>query len=423
MSRLEYSQIGDFRRGHAVKHYLSSLFSYRGVRRSSTVWAGRPSGLGHFDIALYILIGRELERQSGHGSDKRGYWILDLGTYFGHSAFAVAYGASTVSKDPALNVLSIDLFEQPKYLLASAPEVVQFVKEYGSTEPDAIGRWLDSICGRIGLKRNPIRLMKQDVFELPAQDLAAIAPEGYRLIAVDCAKTPEVMNRVSEFLTDPLVCRTGTKILFQDLFDWHAPWNAYALWRLLKAGALSLRGAGPQVTPLAEKVAQRQTGTICDNIQPSRISGETWSTPFTTLENEVAALEGLAGMFREWGYTEFFLRLDCLKVGALLRAGRLEQAETLITKLDQTWPAGVRDSYLQNAYCRMMHLKTGRKDLSLVFDTSGHRARNSFLARTLRGISGRLQYFKPIAVSTQDHPTEPPVQIKTTEKETKAQAG
>jgi len=378
-----------------VKDHTGSLFSYRNVRRSSVVWADRPSGLGHYDIALYILLGRKFERESAGRRNKGGYWVLDLGTYFGHSAFSVAYGASTISKDPALNVLSIDLFQQQKHVLANVHEVVRFVKEYGSTEPAAIGRWLDLVCEQIGLKRNPIRLMKRDVFDLPPRDLIAIAPEGFKLISIDCAKTPGVMNRVGELLADPLVCRTGTILLFQDLFDWHAPWNALAMWRLMKAGVLSLHAAGTQATPLAEKLFHGRNVVLCDRIEAPLISGETWSTPFTSFENEAAMLDDFAELFRKRACIELALRLQCLKVGALLRAGRLEQAEAMIARLDQSWPADVPDSCLQNAYCRMMHLKTGRKDLSLVFDTP-RRSGNSSAIQMGRRLFGRLKYFKPI---------------------------
>jgi len=377
---------------------MSTFFSYQSVRRSSAIWAGRPSGLGHYDIALYIFLGKKFERESAARGNAP-YWVLDLGTYFGHSAFAVAYGASLVSKNPSLNVLSIDLFEQPKYLLENVPEVIQFVKEYGSTGPEAIGRRLDLVCGQIGLKRNPIRLMKQDVFKLSAQDLAAIAPEGFKLISVDCAKMPDVMNRVGEFLADPLVCRPGTTVLFQDLFDWHAPWNAFAFWRLMEEGVISVHEAGTQATPLAEKLAKSEPVTLCDRIGAPLVAGEAWSTPFTSLENEIAALDGLSGLFRRRDCIEFALRLECLKVGAFLRAGQPKKAEELINVLDRAWPEEVRDTYLQNAYCRTMHMKTGQKNLSLVFDTPRHRSGNSFRAQMARRVSGRLLYFKPIALS------------------------
>ena len=154
-------------------------------------------------------------------------------------------------------MLGIDIFKQPQWLLEHKPEVVEFVKDYGSTEPESIERWLDAARIRIGLKRNPIRLMKRDLLTLSVQDLSEVAPDGYELIAVDCAKSPELMNRVGAYLTNPRVCRTGTIVAFQDCFDWHAPWDVFALWRMVDAGMLSPHCAGPRITPFA----RRSTGT------------------------------------------------------------------------------------------------------------------------------------------------------------------
>jgi hypothetical protein len=319
-----------------------------------------------------------------------------LGTYFGHSAFSVVYGAARVSKNPALNVLSIDTFKQPQWLVENDPKVKAFINSYGSTEPDAIRRRLDSTFFEIGLPGNPVQFLKHDVLTLAAEHLLIIAPQGYKLIMVDCAKTPELMNRIVEFLTDSRVCRAGSIALFQDFFDWHAPWNVYAFWQLLKVGAFSLYRAGKGVTPFVEKVADCKVGTICDSIRESPLVGETWCTAFTTLENETAALDDFIQMFLGWGYIGSALKLQCLKVGALLRGGRLDEAEAMIKKLDQTWPVQFADGALQNAYCRLQHLRTGRKDLSLVLDTTAHRSRNSFVAKKLRNMSVRLAYLRPI---------------------------
>src|ERR1019366_2896375 len=119
-------------------------------------------------------------------------------------------------------------------------------------------------------------------------------------------------------------------------------------------------------------------------------------TAFTTLENEMAALDEFIQVFRGWGYIGAVLKLRCLKVGALLRDGRLDEADGMIKKLDQTWPAQFADYALQNAYCRLQHLRTGRKDLSLVLDTPAHRSRNSFVAKRFRKMSARLTYLMPI---------------------------
>jgi hypothetical protein len=374
---------------------INSWFHYKDVRQISTAWGNRPSGLGYYDIALYSILGQKLEGKARQKSSEATARILDLGTYFGHSAFCFGYGASKIRKDPILDVLGIDIFEQPQWLLMNEPGVVKFVKDYGSTSPESIGRWLDTASARIGLERNPVRLMKRDVLTLSVRNIAEIAPEGFELIAVDCAKSPELMNRVSEYVTDPGICRTGTIVAFQDLFDWHAPWNVFALSRMLDAGIFSLNSAGPRTTPYAEKIRQRKIEPICDVMTASPL-GEEWCRSFTTLDKEMAALEQFIRLFRSRGYKDFVCRLECLKVGALLRAGRIETAQALLTALDHSWPMEVKDSYLQNAFCRLMHLKTGKKDLSLVFDTRGHQSRNSSLARNLRRISSRLGYLLPI---------------------------
>jgi hypothetical protein len=377
---------------------INSWLHYADVRQISTVWDNRPSGLGYYDIALYNLLGQKLERRAPQKRTEATARILDLGTYFGHSAFCFGYGASKIRKDPILDVLSIDIFEQPQWLLMHTPDVVKFVKDYGSTGPEAIGRWLDTTSARIGLDRNPVRLMKRNVLTLSTQDIAEIAPEGFELIAVDCAKSPELMNRISEYVTDSRICRIGTTVAFQDLFDWHAPWNVFALCRMVDAGIFALNCAGPRITPYAEKIRQFKIGPICDVMTASPL-GEEWCRPFTTLDNETAVLDHFIGLFRSRGYIDFVYRLECLKVGALMRAGRIEIAQARIIDLDQHWPMEVKDSYLQNAFCRFMHLKTGKKDLSLVFNTPGHHSRNLFWARSLRKISSRLQYLLPIRLT------------------------
>jgi hypothetical protein len=348
-------------------------------------------------MALYVLLGRKLEHDSRRGNDARSpYWVLDLGTFFGHSAFSIAYGASRVNRHPGLRVLSLDIFEQPQWLLNNDPAVNKFTKTYGSTGPEAIARRLDAAFAQIGLAKNPIQLMKQDVCALSSGDLLTIAPEGYKLIMVDCGKTPALMNRICEFLLDSRVCPPGTLIAFQDFFDWHAPWNVFALWQLLRTGVLSLHRLGPGVIPCAEKTSSCDLGSICDQIQDSPLDGETWCTSFTTLEKELAALDEFIALFRRWEYTDFVFRLECLKIGAFLRSGLDAEAEAAIRSVDQTWPMRLPDYPLQNAYCRLMHLRTGRKNLSLVLETSYRRARKILPKRKMGRFLSRASYLKPI---------------------------
>jgi hypothetical protein len=365
------------------------------VRRASAVWGDTPSGLGYSDMAVCHLISADLERRA-HRNGAAPYSVLDLGTYFGHSAFSVVYGAAASQKNPVIRVLSIDIFAQPKWLVENNPQVKKFIEQYGSTGPEAIARRLDQACSQIGVANNPIQLLQRDVLTMTAQDVLAFAPSGYQLIMVDCAKTPELMNRITTFLTDSRVCPIGTIALFQDLFDWHAPWNVYALWLLLRAGAVSLYRGGKDATPFAEKVADRDIGIVCDQIKEPLLAGETWSTPFTALNNEVAALDYFIQMFRDLRYVNSALKLECLKIGAFLRASRLDEAETMIARLDATWPAEFPDYALQDAYRRLRHLRTGYKDLSLVFKTEHGRSRNTGLAKRLRNISSRLAYLNPI---------------------------
>jgi hypothetical protein len=380
-----------------VRNELTAWSCLTEVRKVSAVWGSTPTGLGHFDTALLMLAGRTLERQRrGQGE----YWTLDLGTYFGHSAFSIVYGAAIANRAPKIKVLSIDVFQQPDWLLKESSAAIAFVKEFGSTEPEGIGNWLSLACNRIGLPYNPISLMKRDVLTLSPDDLVYVAPRGYDLITVDCGKTPELMNRIVEFLTCREVCGDRTIVLFQDLFDWHAPWNAFALWKLLETGVLSLHYAGPHATPCAEKVADKQIGPICDGIGPARISGEAWSIPFTSFEREITALEYWLDIFRAWRCPDFALRIECLRAGALLRDGQIDAAERHISRLDRDWPSAIRDAYLQTIYCRLLHMKTGRKDLSLVFDTPRHRVRNSLWAKMLQAASRRLDYLSPVILET-----------------------
>jgi hypothetical protein len=346
-------------------------------------------------MALCHLISADLERQA-HRNGAAPYSVLDLGTYFGHSAFSVVYGAAAASKSALIRVLSIDIFEQPQWLVENNPQVKRFIAKYGSTGPDAIGRHLDQVCSQIGVANNSIKLLQRDVLTMTAQDLLGFAPRGYQLVMVDCAKTPELMNRITTFLTNSEVCPKGAIALFQDLFDWHAPWNVYALWLLLRAGAFSIYRGGRDATPFAEKVADRDVGVVCDQIKEPLVAGETWSTPFTALDNEVAALDYFIQMFRKLDYVNSALKLECLKVGAFLRAGRLDEAEAMIARLDANWPAKFPDYALQDAYRRLQHLRTGRKDLSLTLKTEHWKSRNGSLAKQLRNISSRLAYLRPI---------------------------
>jgi hypothetical protein len=371
---------------------LHSWFSYPRVRRLSAIWANSPTGLGHFDMALYVAMGSELERSA---IPNKPYWVLDLGTYFGHSSAAVSYGTSLVSKNPQMRVLSLDIFEQPQWLVENQPQVINFVKEYGSTGPEAIGRRLDFACREMGLASNPIQLMKRDVLTLQPPDLNAIAPEGFRLIMVDCGKTPELMNRILDFLVDPCVTPLGTIVVFQDIFDWHAPWNVYAFWRLLRKGVLSLHLAGPRVHPFATKTAHADLHTVCDRIVPNPSVDELWCCQFTSLENECAALDDFIAVFRRQDYSEFALKLECLKVGAFLRAGKMDQADEQLKRIGRIWPPNLSDSSFQNAFCRVMHLRTGRKDLTLTPTATPQGSMNSLAAKWQRIACG-FNYLRPI---------------------------
>jgi hypothetical protein len=85
----------------------------------------------------------------------------------------------------------------------------------------------------------------------------------------------------------------------------------------------------------------------------ARVRGPNRKFRFTTLENETAALDDFIHMFRGWGYTGSALKLECLKAGALLRGGRLDEAQAISTN---SIIAGRRNS--QMALCRM-HIVLG----------------------------------------------------------------
>ena len=340
---------------------------------------GQPSGLGHFEVSLYLRIGHDL--QQGFSARSRGpACVLDLGTYFGHSAFTILQGAAQASAHPDIRILSLDIFEQPEWLLTQ-PDIALFVRTYGSTLKDAVEKSLRDRCIREGLPTDSITLWKKNVNQLTAEELSGFALDGFDAVAVDCGKTPELMNRITTLICDSRVTRVGTLVCFQDFFDWHAPWNLFAFWKLLDLGFIRIRSIEPEIAPVAEIAKHGDPGLVCDRIEHREPD---WSTIYTDAESELAAFDAVIRLLDRLHQPGLALRVQCLRVGALLRHGQLSEAEALIHSLDAQWPPWLRDGPLQNAYRRYAHLKTGTKDLTRVLATPSTRRRSSGGARLLQ---------------------------------------
>jgi hypothetical protein len=111
-------------------------------------------------------------------------------------------------------------------------------------------------------------------------------------------------------------------------------------------GASALRrNSGPigkGVTPFSRETRQWQRrNNFRPQIRQSPLAGETWCTSFTTVENEMAALDHFIQMFRGYGYIASALKLECMKVGALLRGVCLDEAKTMLARLDQVWAGNI----------------------------------------------------------------------------------
>jgi hypothetical protein len=375
---------------------LTSWQSFRNVRRVSKSWGDRPTGLGYFDIAAYLTLTQVFEQV--HKNQRGEYWLLDLGTYFGHSAFTFLFGSCVASSQSRLRVLSIDLFDQPAWLHTTEP-VKSFVRQYGSTGPTAVR---NALVDALVASRLPaaavdrIMFLQLDVTLVKAEQLLAPVPQGFVCFAVDCGKFPSVMNSIMQLVTDPRVAPKGSLLLFQDLLDWHAPWNLYAFWSLLASGNGRIKYSHPRIGPILEVVAHHNINPLCDRIMDSPL--ESWCTPFTKFENELRAFDETANVLRKLHCPELALRVECLKSGAFMRAGHLREAETLLRCLDSAWPITQKDGDLQNAYSRLQHLKTGHKNLSMILDVDSHRARKSRASRIMRSIALRLDQLRPFVL-------------------------
>jgi len=367
---------------------LRSWSSYWKVRRLSRLWGNSPSGLSHYDAAVYLELAEHFEHLHGpHGP----YWIFDLGTYFGHSAFSFLIGANKVSPQSQLRVLSVDLFDQPAWLHTSK-SVQDFVRKFGSTGLDAIGKHLATVCAASGMQAgacDQIKLLQQDVTQLSAEQLLQIAPKGFVCFLIDCGKLPDVMNSIMQFCTDSRIAPKGSLLVFQDFFDWHAPWNLWAFWKLLKAGNVRVKYAHRRIPPMVEIVGHTNIHPVCDKIEASQF--ESWCTPYTSPDNELRMFDEVTAFLQKLNCHELAVRVQCLKTGALLRAGRLADAETWLNGLDSKWPPLLKDGELQNAYARLRHLKTGNKDLTIVLESAHRRRRQSAVNNWARALEYRLR--------------------------------
>lgn len=362
------------------------------VKECTKAFAPMPSGLGHYDQALYLLLGRQLEESPGSGP----VWALDFGTFFGHSAFALLLGGSKASRNPRTHVLTLDIFQQPEWLLQQ-PHVKVFTERFAGSDGAAVRRWLDDLCARCGLPKDNISVRTQDVMELRAEDLQAVAENGFPLVSIDCAKSPELMNKIAELVLDQRVTPLGATLVFQDFFDWHAPWNAYAFAKMIDKGYATIRNIAPHLGPLLEVKRHGDMGPVCQTSGTGPIE-EDWCRPFAPLEDELQTLDRLVSLLEETGDVGSARRLECLKVGAWLRGNKVAEAEALLGELDAKWPTHLSDSPLQNAFRRIEHVKTGHKDLTLIFDTPHRTSRTAVAARMGRRIWQRAAMIRPFAL-------------------------
>ncbi len=364
------------------------------VRKASRACERHPSGLGHFDVALYMRTGRELERKAAGRRDGPAC-VLDLGTYFGHSALTFVLGAAQVSRRPGIRVLSLDIFEEPEWY-REQPDIAAFIRTHGSADRDAVARSLELTCKKEGLPAECITLWKQDVNLVTAEELKGFAPGGFDAVAIDCGKTPEAMNSIVKLVCDPAVTRPGAVVCFQDFHDWHAPWNVVAFWKLLRLGYLRIRSIEPGIAPVAEIVKHGNPGEVCNRIEHREPD---WCSIHTDRENEFAAYDGMSQLLDRLNQPAKRLRVQCLQVGALLRHGEVSEAEALLDRLDAEWPRWLRDGSLLEAYRRFAHVKTGKKDLSLRLRTTYSQRRRTAAARWLQRAHLYSEYFRsPVAV-------------------------
>jgi hypothetical protein len=149
---------------------------------------------------------------------------------------------------------------------------------------------------------------------------------------------------------------------------------------------------GPHIAPVGQVAANRPAaGPLCDPIIQADIG---WCTRFASFEEERDAFEGVASLFSTYGYRKLEFRCRALMTGCFIRAGLLREAEAHVRRLDESWPRAYKDGPLHEAYRRLMHVKTGQKDLALCFNTNAHRT--APLARLARMIVSRWSYCEPV---------------------------
>lgn len=262
-----------------------------------------------------------------------------------------------------------------------------FVSTYGSSEPSAVEAALKSKCMQFGLDYH-VKLLKQDVAQLDGKQLRDQSKLPYHAVMVDCAKLPLVLQGVLDLLCDPQVVMQGTQVFFEDMFDFHAPWNLYALVVLIQRGNARIAARGKRVGLILEIVDFHSLKGVIQYDDPSPIQDQ-WAIRFTDVELELRALDQFKDMLQ--GCIELQWKVEALRIGALLRGQRVDEAYTLIMELDNSWPLYLDDALLQEAYIRLYHYKTKVKDKTL--RTPNHPRRLLFRFRRL---TNSLRYRVPV---------------------------
>jgi hypothetical protein len=166
---------------------------------------------------------------------------------------------------------------------------------------------------------------------------------------------------------------------------------------MIDQGYATIRSIAPHLGPLLEVKRHGDMIPVCQTGGAGPIQ-EDWCRPFAPLEDELQTLDQLVTLLEKTGNVGAARQLECLKVGAWLRGNKVTEAETLIAKLDAKWPARLSDSPLQNAFRRIAHVKTGRKDLTLIFDTPHRASRAAIASRLGRRLWQRAAMLRPFAL-------------------------
>ena len=373
-----------------MKNNIEHESSFFKKRKEILKWAPRPSGLGYWDFSALYYLGKICEEKAIEIS--RPVWSLDLGTFFGHSSFSLLQGSNVISNEPNHKILSIDIFEQPDYVLKRS-NVQSFIKKYGGVDKENINNSLISLLELENMTTDNINLYKIDLLKLEDNELIKFSKDGYFLNVVDCGKSPELINKIGLIINNPIVTQKNSIIFFQDFYDWHTPFNLFLAYKLFEKENIELIPMY-RVGPLGIVKNFNKINNICDQIEDINKEQDNWVQKFTSYENEIKAYEFFKNFHKNSIYHN--QRLEVFKISILLRHGDIIKAEKLLYELDKNWLPTLEDLPLIEAYRRFNHIKTGTKDLSLIMDTEFRKRRNEYFAKKKRYFNRLVSYFYPI---------------------------